>query len=141
MSSPSEEWTRIERHYRRLSDDELLRLSVSPDELTPVARDVLYQELGRRGLTPGKPQPVVADNDEQFVRLVQGHDLAELLFMQKSLASLGIEAQIEEQEDHTLAWFLQHEMDGLSLFVRRKDADSAREVLSSPFDQSSAEDE
>jgi len=38
--------------YASCEDDELVSLSRTPEELTPAAREALFAELARRGLTP-----------------------------------------------------------------------------------------
>ncbi|GAC1657495.1 MAG: hypothetical protein NVS9B15_18840 [Acidobacteriaceae bacterium] len=139
MPNPSIDWAALQRRYARMSDEELLNLASDQDTLTPVAREVLFQQMSERDLRLGKPDALPAPTEgERFVRLHQLTDLAELLFLQKSLLSLDIEARIEDQELHTLEWFLIHEADGLSLFVRFKDVDRARDVLQHPFDSADA---
>lgn len=42
--------------YIGFEDDELVALSGHPGDLTPAARDALFAELERRGLSPAEPE-------------------------------------------------------------------------------------
>ena len=135
MFGSGDDWSRLERQYGKMADDELLELSLEQDDLTPVAREILFQEMSRRNLHgAAKPSMPVGDDADEFVRLIQQTNLQTVLFLQAALESLGIEARIEDQDVHTLEWFLQRQVDGISLFVRNKDVAAAREVMEHPYD-------
>jgi hypothetical protein len=53
---PSTEWQRLTRHYGEMYDEELSSLAVQYSDLTELARQVLRDEMRRRGLgDPGAP--------------------------------------------------------------------------------------
>lgn len=134
MDNSTEEWSRIQKRYSKLSDDELLDLLGSRDQLTDVANQLLSDEINIRNLTPHS-RIVLEDTDERerFVRIAEFTDLNNILFFKGALESLDIEAMIENQGEQTLEWFMQHGVDGLGLFVRARNADAALEIIRNPY--------
>ena len=129
-----EEWSMIRNRYSKLSDGALLDLLDSRDQLTDVARELLADELTLRDLQPkGIHLAEQVDEQEQFVRLSEFTDLGPVLFLKSALESLDIEAHIEGADEHTLQWFIEHAQDGVALFVRKKNAEAALEVMKNPY--------
>ena len=129
-----EEWSRIRNRYSKLSDGALLELLDARDQLTDVARELLADELTLRNLQPkGIHLAEQVDEQEQFVRIAEFNDLGHTLFLKSALESLDIDAEIEAADEHTLQWFIEHAQDGLSLFVRKKNAEAALEVIKNPY--------
>ena len=50
-------WSSLQARYREMSDEELLDLAASPDDLTDIAQQVLRGELASRKLKPEPSQP------------------------------------------------------------------------------------
>jgi hypothetical protein len=61
QADPMEEWRRLTELYREMYDGELMTLAAEPEDLTETARQVLRDEMSRRGLddprAPKKPSP------------------------------------------------------------------------------------
>lgn len=134
MGNSAEEWSRIQKRYSKLSDEELLELVGSRDQLTDVANQLLTDEIKIRNLTPhSKIALEETDQRERFVRIAEFADLNNTLFFKGALESLDIDAMIEGQGEQTLEWFMQHAADGLGLFVRAKNADAALEIIRNPY--------
>lgn len=57
--NPAEDWRKLTEHYRRMVDEELLELAAQYNDLTPLAQQVLRDELRLRKLNdPLAPRPV-----------------------------------------------------------------------------------
>ena len=50
QTDPLTDWQRLTEHYRAMWDDELLNLAADADDLTEMARQVLKDEMRKRGL-------------------------------------------------------------------------------------------
>lgn len=61
---PMENWRRLTGHYAQMTDGELLNLAGDFQDLTDTARDVLRDEMKKRGL--GDPQAITADDAGPF---------------------------------------------------------------------------
>jgi hypothetical protein len=128
MSSAAQDWARLQQRYQAMSDEELLELSESSGDLTEVAREALAGELSQRNLSRKALQATLPEED-RWVVVQQVHDLEMALHTRSVLNSLGIETIIDEEERHTLHWFIEHAADGLSVYVRHKDVPDARRAF------------
>jgi Zn ribbon nucleic-acid-binding protein len=64
QDDPVRYWQDLSENYRQMSDGELLELAEKPEDLTEVARQVLRDEIRRRGLDekPADTQMIAASN-------------------------------------------------------------------------------
>jgi hypothetical protein len=104
---PAGEWLRLSKHYRQLSDDELVDLARQTSGLTDVAQQVLAQEIANRRLkippeaaaAPRRPelQPDSAEDaespyakDRELVLLITVFSLRDALKLQRLFDTAGI---------------------------------------------------
>jgi hypothetical protein len=72
MEDPNEQWRRLTEHYAQMLDGELLRLAGQYGDLTETARQVLRDEMLKRGLgDPTKPAEVQTPGRFRFERGVE----------------------------------------------------------------------
>lgn len=154
---------RLTEFYSRQMDGELEKLASQADELTPVARDVLRDELIKRGLgaellerklvapppvsqplTPKSPRirmpaadlPAWLDAElpiRELITLRKFRDLPEALLAKGCLESAGIESCLVDDNMVRLDWFWSNLMGGIKLQVRPEDADAASNILDEPI--------
>lgn len=82
QTDPLTDWQRLTEHYREMWDDELLNLAADADDLTEMARQVLKDEMRKRGLelpraaapakTPPRAPAPMPDAFEEAPGEVQG---------------------------------------------------------------------
>ncbi len=67
QTDPLAEWQRLTETYSNMYDDELLELAADSEDLTEQARQVLSDEMKKRGLdlarTGSAPQKTARSND------------------------------------------------------------------------------
>ncbi len=130
----AQDWSKLQQRYSSMSDEELLDLADEQDQLTEMAQETLRAEMSTRRLhNTAASIEMPGDEQERFVLITQQNDLSNAIFLQAALESLDIETRIEDQDSHTLAWFIEHQADGISLFVRAKQVGAAMEVLKNPY--------
>jgi hypothetical protein len=160
---PGQERRRLTEFYSRQMDGELEKVASQADELTPVAREVLRDELIRRGLgtdilerqslapvplaQPPEPKPprvkvptadlpAWLDADlplRELITLRKFRDLPEALLARGCLESAGIESCLLDDNMVRLDWFWSNLMGGIKLQVRPEDADAAISILDQPI--------
>jgi len=160
---PASERRRLTEFYSRQMDGELEKVASQSGELTAVAREVLRDELIKRGLNaevlerqpivpvpppqPPKPKlprirmpaadlPAWLDADvplRELVTLRKFRDLPEALLAKGCLDSAGIESCLVDDNMVRLDWFWSNLMGGIKLQVRPEDADAARSILDQPI--------
>jgi hypothetical protein len=128
MSSAAPDWARLQQRYQAMSDEELLELSEESGDLTEIAREALAAELDTRKLSR-KALEATLPEPERWMVVQQVHDLEMALHTRTVLNSLGIETIIDEEERHSLRWFIEHAADGVSVYVRQKDVPDARRAF------------
>jgi len=158
MIDPESERQRLADFYSLQMDGELEKTASEGAELTPLAREVLEQELARRGLTvrsqpkaPEIPQgteespavpdvielredlPHAAAQADDFVVIRRFRDLPEALLAKGSLTSSGIETTLVDDNTIRMDWLWSNLLGGIKLLVDRKDAEAATEVLDGPI--------
>jgi hypothetical protein len=60
LIDPVQYWQELTENYRQMGDEELRELAANPEDLTEVARQVLRDEMKRRGLDKKQPHIEVA---------------------------------------------------------------------------------
>jgi hypothetical protein len=128
MSSPADEWERLQRRYRKMSDEELLELMDESSGLTEMAREVLYAEVSVRGITREHRQFTLPE-DDRFVVVQRTTRLISALETREALHSLGIDASIEGEDEQPLRSFLDTQVGGISVRVHQKDLAKAEQAF------------
>src|SRR5271168_4109843 len=132
---PDQEPQRIAAVYSAMSDEELVQIVESGDELSSAAQGALAAEVAKRGLqmdtAPPQDECVVEFNPT--VTLRQFRDLPEALLAKGGLESAGIEAYLVDDNMIRMDWFISNLLGGIKLKVRPEDAEAASEILSQPI--------
>lgn len=136
---PIDERHQLADFYARMTDGELLKLDQDVASLTELAREVLEDEIERRGLDeeldsatePAKP----TENLElrKLVTIRKFRDLPEALLAKGSLESVGIECFLGDDNLVRLDWFISNFVGGIKLQVKAEDAATALELLEQPI--------
>jgi hypothetical protein len=135
MAMPEQERERLAGVYAAMSDDELVQVAASGDELSTAAHEALRAEMARRGLNVETAPPRGEDVFEfnETVTLRQFRDLPEALLAKGSLESAGIEAYLVDDNMIRMDWFISNLLGGIKLKVRAEDAEAAQEILNQPI--------
>jgi DNA-directed RNA polymerase subunit M/transcription elongation factor TFIIS len=130
--SPAGEFLRISKHYRRMTDDELLALARQTTELTPIAQEALANAISERRLkvepeeppAPAKPtpkrgpaEPDPYDEDRQLVELCTVWSLADALQVQNLLDIAGIPFFMGQEKATSVDRVTSRFSDGVSVQV------------------------
>jgi hypothetical protein len=116
------------KRYDEMSDDALLELANSNDELVPAAEAALEVELERRGLQVTAQNTSVAEHRD-LVLIERFRDLTAAQLAQGALESAGIDAVLRDENVVRLDWFYSNAIGGIRLEVDRENAESATEIL------------
>jgi len=138
---PEKERRRLAEFYSRQIDGELLKVASQASELTDVARDVLREEIARRGLKEedkGVPtEPEASKNSDvdlaSLVTIKRFRDLPEALLAKGSLESAGIVALLVDDNMVRMDWFISNLLGGIKLQVASEDVEEATAILSEPI--------
>jgi len=135
MPTPDQERQRIATVYSAMSDEELVQIAESGDELSSAAQGALAAEAAKRGLQIDNASPRSEDVGEfnETVTLRQFRDLPEALLAKGSLESAGIQAFLIDDNMIRMDWFISNLLGGIKLKVRAEDAEAAREILDQPI--------
>jgi hypothetical protein len=128
MPSPADEWERLQRRYRKMSDDELLELTDESSGLTDMAREVLYAEVSVRGITREHREFTLPEED-RYVVVQRTSRLISALETREALHSLGIEATVEGEDERPLRAFIDTQVGGISVCVHQKDLAKAEQAF------------
>jgi Putative prokaryotic signal transducing protein len=135
MPTPEHERLRMASVYAAMSDEELIQIAESGDELIVAAQEAFLAEAAKRGLkleiAPPRGEDVFELN--QTVTLRQFRDLPEALLAKGSLESAGIQAYLVDDNMIRMDWFISNLLGGIKLKVRPEDADAANEILTQPI--------
>lgn len=134
-NDPQQERARLVETYRVFSDGELERIAGQAFELTDTAREVLKNELVRRGLNPEIAESPKGDEvaSRSWVAVRTFRDLPEALLAKGSLESADIECTLADDNMVRLDWFYSNAIGGIKLMVDRENMDVAEQVLSQPI--------
>jgi DNA-directed RNA polymerase subunit M/transcription elongation factor TFIIS len=147
---PAGEWLRLSKHYRQLSDDELVDLARQTSELTDVAQQVLAQEIANRRLKippeePAAPRspasrPDSAEDaespyaeDREWVVLCPVWSLADALKLQHLLDGAGIPFYMGPERATSAEAVTSNFANGLSVQIMQVGVPLARRVLQQYF--------
>jgi hypothetical protein len=135
--TPDQERRRIATVYSAMSDEELVQIADSGDELSTSAQEALAAEAAKRGLQIDISSPRGKDVVEfsKTVTLRQFRDLPEALIARGSLESAGIQAFLIDDNMIRMDWFISNLLGGIKLEVRAEDAEAAREILDQPIQE------
>ena len=157
---PMEDWRRLTRTYSAMHDDELRHLAADFASLTDTARQILRDEMRKRGL--GDPQSLTppgnhgsspqwnptafappaqtagADLDHQFVwknLLCECDERGEAWQIEEFLRRAGIESWTEDSQRYLPYLQLDMSRPRLRLLVAAGDLDRARAIAAQPVPQ------
>lgn len=154
---PEAERKRLADFYSRQLDGELEEIASEAGELTPLARQVLTEELHRRGLisaTVGPTSPIgeaeqsqaleaasagqssPSPEFEEPVLVASFRDLPEALIASGSLTSAGITCALVDDNTIRMDWLWSNLLGGVKLLVEAGDAEIARHILAQPIPES-----
>jgi hypothetical protein len=135
VPTPEQELQRMVAVYRAMSDEELLRIAESGDELSTPAQEAFRAEITSRGLRIDDSVPSGGDVFEfnESVTLRQFRDLPDALLAKGSLESAGIQAYLVDDNMIRMDWFTSNLLGGIKLKVRAEDAEAAAEILNQPI--------
>ncbi len=135
MPTPDQERQRIAAVYSAMSDEELVQIAESGDELSTAAQGALTAEAAKRGLqidvAPSPSKDVVEFSET--VTLRQFRDLPEALLAKGSLESAGIQVFLIDDNMIRMDWFISNLLGGIKLQVRAEDVEAASEILDQPI--------
>ena len=141
-TDPERERRRLTDVYSRMADGEIQKIAEDEASLTGVARQVLHDEIIRRGLDhvpsdQGTSQDEAAD---VTVTIRSFPDIMQAWLAKSNLESGGIECFLVDDEMVRLHWGIANMLGGVKLQVKREDAEAALELLDQPVPEQPDED-
>ncbi len=152
MIDPEQERKRLLDFYSRQMDGRLEQIATQAAGLSELAREVLRQELIRRGLDVELLQPPTAavelppeepSGAEQsflgefekrnLVVIRKFRDLPEALVAQGIIDSAGIETFLFDDATVRMDWFWSNLLGGIKLLVDSENVEAAKEILNQPI--------
>ncbi len=132
--TPEQERQRLSELYAQMSEGELREIADDAVDLTDIARQVLMEEIGKRGLDIRLAESVAVSSFESrdMVTLRQFRDLPEALLAKGILDSAGIECFLVDENMIRMNWFISNLLGGIRLQVNRDDVEEAVTLLSEP---------
>jgi len=136
---PDAERQRLADFYSHQLDGELEKIALDENQLTPLARDVLMQELARRGLVVQPESNKFAeavpgtDATDTFVVVQKFRDLPQALLAKGSLESAGVESFLADDNTVRMDWLCSNLLGSIKLLVRQEDLPAAMEILGGPI--------
>jgi len=128
--------------YSRMADGEIEEIAEDEASLTGVARQVLHDEIVRRGL-----DHLLSDQDipqdeapEPLVTICSFGDVMQAWLAKSNLDSAGIECRLVDDNMVRLYWGIVNVLGGVKLQVKPEDAEVALELLEQPVPEQSDED-
>lgn len=144
-TDPERERHRLMDVYSRMADGEIEEIAEDAASLTDVARQVLHDEITRRGLDHllsdwDKPQDEAAE-PEPMVTIRSFGDVMQAWLAKSNLESSAIECRLVDDEMVRLHWGIVNVLGGVKLQVKPEDAEVALELLEQPvLDQPDEDD-
>ncbi|HZQ18062.1 MAG TPA: DUF2007 domain-containing protein [Terriglobales bacterium] len=135
--SSEQERQRLSELYARMSEGELREIANDAVSLTDIARQVLLEEIEKRGLDTPLPESGAVRRFEarDMVTVLQFRDLPEALLAKGMLDSAGIECFLFDENMIRMDWFISNLLGGIRLRVNRDDVEEAVMLLSDPIPQ------
>lgn len=128
-----QERKRLAGAYSQMADEQLEELAADPDRLTDLARSVLKNEMGRRGLhVDMEPIPAAAEEipASNIVTIRTFKSLNEASLATGLLQSCGIDCFTADDNMARLETVFAF---GIRLQVKEEDAEAAEEILDHPL--------
>lgn len=151
MIDPEKERARLIRRYAELTLGQLQKIAADAPELTEMARQLLSEEITRRGAKPAFPvpdkqpeppppppvelpesAPPVLPEITSAVFLRRFRDLPEALLAKGRLEASGINCFLADDNMVRLDWFISNLLGGVKLMVDEADVEDAESVLDQP---------
>jgi putative signal transducing protein len=146
-TDPERERRRLMDTYSRMADGEIQEIAEDETSRTDVARQVLHDEIARRGIDHllsdrDKSQDEAADvaEMESLVTIRSFGDVMQAWLAKANLESAAIECFLVDDNMVRLHWGIVNILGGVKLQVRRKDAEVALELLEQPVPEQPDED-
>jgi len=144
-TDPEQERRRLMDVYSRMADGEIQGIAEDEASLTDVARQVLHDEMARRGLDhlpPDRSQDEAAEDTEPLpmVTIRSFGDVMQAWLAKSTLESAEIECHLVDDNMVRLHWGLVNVLGGVKLQVKPEDAEVALEVLEQPVPEQADED-
>ena len=132
--TPEQERHRLGELYAQMSEGELREIADDAVDLTDTARQVLVEEIGKRGLDIRLAEAMAVRTFESrdMVTVRQFRDLPEALLAKGILDSAGIESYLVDENMIRMNWFISNLLGGVRLQVNRDDVEEAGTLLSEP---------
>ena len=142
---PEQERHRLMDVYSRMADGEIEEIAEDAASLTGVAREVLRDEITRRGLDhllsdQDKSQDEAAE-PEPMVTIRSFGDIMQAWLAKSNLESAAIECRLVDDEMVRLHWGIVNVLGGVKLQVKPEDAEVALELLEQPVPELPDEDD
>ena len=138
---PEQERRRLREFYSQMTEGELEKVAIDAAALTDVARQVLEDEINRRGLQ-GRVENLPTGTDEidlrKLVTVRKFRDLPEALLAKGAIESAGIPCFMADDNIVRLDWFISNFVGGIKLLVDPENVTEATEVLDQPVPESFA---
>lgn len=138
-TDPEQERRRLVDVYSSMADGEIEEIADDEASLTDVARQVLHEEIARRGLDQvlsdrDKSRNAAADatEPESMVTIRTFGDVMQAWLAKSNLDSAAIECRLVDDNMVRLYWGIVNVLGGVKLQVRREDAQVALELLEQP---------
>jgi hypothetical protein len=118
-----------------MSEGELREIADDAVDLTDIARQVLVEEIGKRGLDIRLAESMAVRSFESrdMATVRQFRDLPEALLAKGILDSAGIECFLVDENMIRMNWFISNLLGGIGLQVNRDDVLEAVTLLSEPI--------
>jgi hypothetical protein len=146
-TDPERERRRLMDVYSRMVEGEIEEIAEDEASLTGVARQVLHDEIARRGLdhllsNRDKSQNEAADatEPEPMVTIRSFGDVMQAWLAKSNLESAGIECHLVDDNMVRLHWGIVNVLGGVKLQVKREDAEVALDLLEQPVPEQPDED-
>ena len=146
-TNPERERHRLMEVYSRMADGEIEEIAEDEASLTGVARQVLHEEIARRGhdhllSDRNKSQYEAADatEPEPMVTIRSFGDVMQAWLAQSNLVSSGIECRLVDDNMVRLHWGIVNVLGGVKLQVKREAAEVALELLEQSVPEQPDED-
>ncbi|HLJ28386.1 MAG TPA: hypothetical protein VKY85_16865 [Candidatus Angelobacter sp.] len=133
-TGPEQERHRLMDVYSRMADGEIQEIEQDAASLTDVARQVLQDEMARRGLDrlPPDRDRSQAEAAEPMVTIRSFGDVMQAWLAKSSLDSAAIECRLVDDNMVRLYWGIANVLGGVKLQVKPEDAEAALEMLDQP---------
>jgi hypothetical protein len=147
-TDPERERHRLMDVYSRMADGEIEEIAEDEASLTGVARQVLHDEIARRGLDhllsdwdQSHDEAAAATEPEPMVTIRSFGDVMQAWLAKSNLESSAIECNLVDDNMVRLHWGIVNVLGGVKLQVKREDAQVALELLEQPVPEQPDEDE